>query len=183
MDTIKTTKTKSKQKEKEAKQVITCLRKRLAWCNHTKLPYNSSEEQYSILSRALANEDGTPQKGSKTNWSDKLESRYQAAKPSVFMKTLTLLPQIVITDAMFIVNTRPLRRTKSIAEYANLLFNRFVLEHYNAGVKEVYLIFDKPNQQAFNPKQFEHMKRYSKDKSLNHHEHISFTTQTNIPQG
>ena len=54
-------------------EVIKCLRRRLAWCNHTKLTYDSSEEQYSVLSRALADENGNPHKASKSNWSDKLE--------------------------------------------------------------------------------------------------------------
>jgi hypothetical protein len=97
MATIKSTKTKTKLKEKEAKQVITCLRKRLAWCNHTKLAYDTSLEQYSVLPRALADEDGNPHKGSKSNWSDKLENRYQSASPTPFMNTLTQPPQAVLS--------------------------------------------------------------------------------------
>ena len=81
------------------------------------------------------------------------------------------------------VNTRPLRRTKTIMEYAHVLFDRFALEYFRAGVQEVHLIFDKPGRQTFNPKQFEHAKRYTKGKSCNQHEHISFTPQTSIPQG
>ncbi len=60
---------------------------------------------------------------------------------------------------MFLINTRPLRRTKTIAEYAQLLFNRFVLEHFQAGAREVHLLFDKPSSQEFNPKAFEHTRR------------------------
>ena len=77
---------------------------------------------------------------------------------------------MVIVDAMFLMKTRPLRRTKTIEEYAILLFNIFILEHYKAGVREVHLIFDKPSKQAFNPKQFEHAKRYSSKK---HHASMS----------
>ena len=44
-------------KDQEAKQVIKCLRRQLAWCNQTKLTYNSSGEQYFVLPRALADED------------------------------------------------------------------------------------------------------------------------------
>ena len=165
MAEIKQTKRKSKQKEKEAKQVIKCLRKRLTWYNQTKLPYDPSNEQYSVLPRALADEDGNPHKGSKRIWSEKLESRYQSIHLPVFIKTVPWLPQVDIVDAMFLVNTRPLRRTKTIEEYAILLFNRFILEHYKAGVREVHLIFDKPSKQAFNPKQFEHAKRYLSKKT------------------
>ena len=178
MATVKPTKTKVKQKEKEAKQVITCLRKRLVWCNHTKLPYDQSLEQYSIMPRALADEDGNPHKGNKSNWSDKLESRYKSTTPTVFTNTLALVPQAVIIDVMFIINTKPLRRTKTFVDYATLLFNRFVLDHYKAGVNEVHLVFDTPDTQQFNPKQFEHAKRYSSK----HHEHTSFTATSGIPQ-
>ena len=68
-------------------------------------------------------------------------------------------------------------------DYAHVLFDRFALEYFRAGVQEVHLIFDKPGRQTFNPKQFEHAKRYTKGKSCNQHEHISFTPQTSIPQG
>ena len=37
------------QKEKESRQVAKCLRRRLAWCNRTKLPYDTSHEQYSLF--------------------------------------------------------------------------------------------------------------------------------------
>ena len=49
-------------REQEAKQVIKCLRKRLAWCNQSNVMYDSSEEQYSILPRAIAHGDGNPYK-------------------------------------------------------------------------------------------------------------------------
>ena len=156
----KLSKRKSNPKEQEAKQVIKCLRRRLAWCKHSKLPYKSCDEQYSILPRALADEDGNPHKSSKSSWSDKLAKRYECANPSVFMSSLLHIPQVVIIDAMFMLNTRPLRQTKTIIEYTILLFNQFVIQYYKTGVKEVHLIFDKPGRQNFNPKQFEHNKRY-----------------------
>ena len=59
-------------KEQEAKQVIKCLRRRLAWCNQSNVKYDTSEEQYSILPRAIADEDGNPHKANKSNWTDKL---------------------------------------------------------------------------------------------------------------
>jgi len=91
------------------------------------------------LPRALADKDGNPHKPSKSSWTDKLEIRYQSAEPCIFMKSLPWVPQVAIIDAMFIVNTWPLRRTKTIAEYAHLLFDRFALEHFKGGVKEVHL--------------------------------------------
>ena len=64
MSNVKSSRKRNTQKEKEARQVIKCLRRRLA---------------------------------------------------------------VAIVDAMFMVNTRPLRRTKTIMEYAHVLFAQFAL--------------------------------------------------------
>ncbi len=65
-----------------------------------------------------------------------------------------------------------------------LLFDRFVLEHFQAGVREVHLLFDKPSAQEFNSKEFEHARRdVGKSKNTHkQHEHISFSPQTPTPQ-
>ena len=65
-------------KEKEQKRVTKCLRRRLAWCNSTGRSYDSSQEQYSLLPRALADCDGNPNKGSKATWTKKLSDRYSS---------------------------------------------------------------------------------------------------------
>ena len=153
----------------------------MAWCNQTKLTYNSSEEQYSVLPRALADEDSNPHKGNKSTWTDKLQNRYQSADPPVFMNLLPWVPEVVIIDAMFMINMKPLRRTVTIIDYSKLLFNQYALEHYKAGTNEVYLIFDKPAQ-YFNPKQFEHVRRSKTKTSNSNHEHIAFTPDTDISQ-
>ena len=158
MATSRTRKTRSTPKEREAKQVITCLRRRLAWLSHNEQPHSVSEEQYSELPRALSDEDGNPHKGNKSAWTDKLASRYLTADPPVFTTSSTIIPQVAIIDAMFIINTRPLRQTKTFLEYAHFLFNQFILQHYKAGTSEVHLIFDKVCRQLFNPKRFEHVK-------------------------
>jgi hypothetical protein len=54
---------KKKQKRKTAKErdsekVIKCLQSRLAWCNHTGQKFDAEKEQYSIIPRALADENG-----------------------------------------------------------------------------------------------------------------------------
>ena len=151
----------------------------LAWLSHNEQPHSVSEEQYSELPRALSDEDGNPHKGNKSAWTDKLASRYLTADPPVFTTSLTIIPQAAIIDAMFIINTRPLRQTKTFLEYAHFLFNQFILQHYKAGTSEVHLIFDKVYRQLFNPKRFEHVKRYSKNSS--DHQHCPFTPETNVP--
>lgn len=94
---------------------------------------------------------------------------------------LDWIPQTVIVDAMFLINTKPLRRTKNITAYSHLLFNRFVLDHYMAGVEEVHLLFDMPCKRPFNPKQFEQGRRDVKSRSKSTHHHLQFTPDTPIP--
>ena len=61
------------ESKKHLKQVTKCLSQRLAWCNRTGQTYDPSTEQYSTLPRAICDENGTPRKGSKAAWTDKLE--------------------------------------------------------------------------------------------------------------
>jgi len=93
-------------------------------------------------------------------WPDKLVSHYQTTVPPVFTSILTIVPEVVIMDTMFVINTRPLRQTNTFSDYALFLFNQFVTQYFRKGALEVYLIFDKPNRQIFNPKKFEQRKRY-----------------------
>ena len=182
MASPKITKRKLSQKDKENKLVTTCLRRRLAWCNRTSIPYNSSEEQYSLYPRALADENGNPHKGSKSIWTDKFKKRYVLSDPQVFYSKLPLgwTPEVAIIDTMFLINTKPLRSMKTITEYTKLIFNRFVAEYFLAGVKQVHLIFDKPQRQTFNPKQFEQSCRDS-NKVSSQHTHINFTPNQKPP--
>ena len=89
---------------------------------------------------------------------------------------------MVIIDAMFLINTRPLRSTKTITDYAILLFHRFATEYFKAGADEVHFIFDKHTcSQQFYPKKFEQERRDS-SKLKKQHEHTVFTTTTPVPQ-
>ena len=115
MAPIKATKRRTSHKEKEERDTIKYLRRRLAWCNQTGQKYDEGNEQYSLLPRALAEIDGSPHKGNKSKWTDKLQSRYNAAP---FMSALQWIPEVVIIDAMFSINTNPLRQHKSITDYA-----------------------------------------------------------------
>ena len=178
MATSKPNSTRSTTKERETKQVITCLRQRLAWVSQKNQPYTKSQEQYSELPRALCDEDGNPHKGNKSTWTQKLSIRYQKADPPVFTATLPVTPQAVIIDAMFTINTKPLRLSKTFSDYACFLFEQFVTPHFRAGAREVHLIFDKPSRGSFNPKQYEQKRQYKENPE---HQHYSFTPTTTIP--
>jgi len=58
MTTKSTHKTRTTPKEREAKQVKTCLRRRLAWLSNNKYLHDMPEEQYSELPQALSDEAG-----------------------------------------------------------------------------------------------------------------------------
>ena len=58
------------------------------------------------------------------------------------MNQLPWIPQTVIIDAMFMINTKPLRRTMTIADYGKLVFYQHALQHYRSGTSEVHLTFD-----------------------------------------
>ena len=179
----KITKTRLSQKEKEERNTIKYLRRRLAWCNQTGQRYDEGEEQYSMLPRALAEIDGSPHKGNKSKWTDKLQARYSDSDSTPFMSAPEWIPEVAVIDAMFAINTNPLRQHKTLEQYAYLLFRQFVIPHYQHGTNEVHLVFDHPGRVDFNPKDCEHKRRYGQTKSTaKEHNHITFTPQSAIPR-
>jgi len=46
-------------------------------------------------------------------------NRYQMADPPVFTSSLPSTFPVIIIDAMFMIHTKPLRLTKTFAEYAH----------------------------------------------------------------
>ena len=167
------------QKQKEMKQVNKCLRQRLAWCNRTGATYDPTKEQYSMYPRAIATEMGYPVKGSKSVWKDKLKKRYPGQEVVIDVLPSQWKAEAVILDAMFFINTKPLRNMVTLSDYATFLFNRFLLPHYQLGVNEVHMLFDTPgDKNRFNPKLFEQKRR--DNKGCTTHEHVAFTPSTRI---
>ena len=130
MATVKHSRRKASQKLKEAQQVSKCLRRHLVFCNRTCQSYDSSPGTVLGLSKSTCGRGGLgyPHKASKSNWTDKLRSRYQSKQCPPVTQSLpsAWVPQVTIIDAMFLINTKPLRKTKTIAEYAQFLFNHFL---------------------------------------------------------
>ena len=136
--------------EEKEREVNKCLRRRLAWCNQTGKSYDAAIEQYSLLPRAIADLNGLPHKGNKSNWTNKLESRYTVPEYNPLNESLKWNPDIVVIDAMFLINTTPLRQHKTIAQYAHLLLRQFLIPYYIKGSNEIHLIFDHPKPSQFN---------------------------------
>ena len=131
-------------------------------------PFSFHDELYSAFPRALSDENGVPHKSAKCHWTGKLKSRY-ACNPLVFSNSVSneFSPKAVVIDAMFLINTKPLRNTKTISQYTKLLFTRFINEHFNSGIIETHVL-DKPVRVQFNPKQFEQQRRDSKNTNHTH---------------
>ena len=180
MASPKVGKRKISQKEREQKQVTKCLRRQLAW--YKKTGGTIAQEQYSPYPRTLADCSGAPHKGNKSIWTDKLQARYT---PLVVTTQLPCewIPEVVIIDAMFMINTSPLKHIKSITEYGALLLKVFVLPHFHNHSTEVHICFDNPKQQQFNPKECEQQRRDQACKSdLECHSHVMFTPHTTTPR-
>ena len=124
-----TVKRKGTAKERDDKHLIMCLRRHLVWSNYHKLG-SPSEVQYSEWPRALADEEGNPHKGNKSAWTTKLVSRYQSADAPILVSHLPFVPHTVIVDAMFLLNTRPLRQTNMQSSFLiSLFYNTSRLVH------------------------------------------------------
>ena len=83
-------------------------------------------------------------------------------------------------DSMFLIQCNQLRQTMTIKDYAELILNCFALQHYQAGVREVHLVFDAPSNDYFNPKMYEQSRRDSTCESI--HEHVHFEPCTKVPK-
>ena len=108
MSTKKISKKGVSAKNRENNRVIKCLKRRLAWCNHTGQAFQSEHEQYSFFPRALVDENRIPHKSPKSHWTDKLQTRYRESTLCVFSNVIDVqwVPQTIIIDAMFIINMK-----------------------------------------------------------------------------
>ena len=176
----KVSKRKMNEKEKEMQDVNKLLCRRLEWYRVTGVSYDPSEDQCSVYPRALSDCSGKPHTGNKSAWTDKLRMRYNEEVVVTTVLPNGWVPQVVVIDSMFTLHTKPLRNM-TITDYANFIFNRFVLPHYRAGTLEVHLIFDKEVRQLFDPKAFERDKRDQSGQSDNKHCCTEFTPDTQTP--
>ena len=144
----KATRRQVTQLEKDRRVVQKCLHKKLKWSKHTGRLIDKIHEQYIPLPLALAESNGMPIKGQKSNTTKALKARYKDASPPVFLNSLpeTWTPECVMVEGMFMLNTIPLCSHRTFADYANFLSQRFLTPHFTNGAREVHLIFDNPGR-------------------------------------
>ena len=85
--------------------------------------------------------------------------------PIIQALPLYWVPDVVVLDAMFLIQCNPLRQTMTITDYAKLMF---VMPHYQ-------------DERHFNPKLYEQNRRDSTCDN-NNHEHIQFQPSTKVPK-
>ena len=102
----KVTKRNYNQLQKEKDHVTKCLKRRLL--SHSREEIRGSDEQYLELPRAIADPDGIPHKGTKSSTTAFYLQRYgEEVILSSFPQDW--LPDTVILEGMFMINTPPLR--------------------------------------------------------------------------
>ena len=167
----KVTKKRLTNAEKEKKLISLCLKKRLKAKNYDT---GGHCEQYIELPRAIANSNGMPHKGDKSNARRFLEKRYNMESAEMY----AFGPDTVIYDGMFIIQTIPIPNT-TMEDYVKLLLNRFVKHHIDDGVSEMHIIFDHPKA-TLHPKCIEHEQR-DQHATLTQHLHHEFSDQMRVP--
>ena len=75
-----------------------------------------------------------------------LEKRYSSLIVSMFPGGW--VPDSVVLEGMFLINTAPLVTHCLMKDYAKFLVRRFAVPHVAKGVEEVHIVFDRPLSRA-----------------------------------
>ena len=183
----KTVKQRVKQVERERKITQRLLKRQLSWVAQHGCDDPLSDMLYGPISpvpRALVDSNGLPYKGSKSNTTTYLENRYRQASVIVPAFPPGWVPDVVILEGMFMIQTSPIPTMSYMTDYVQYLLTRFVCPHFAAGVKEVHVVFDNPGSQSETPKEPEQMRRDRASESQTstcRHECISFHSNCCIP--
>ena len=125
--------------------------------------------------RAFVDIHNMPTKGQKSYITKNLAARYS----TILDKSLPdqWIPELAVIDGMFLIHVKPFGRDTHFKEYVRLLLRRFIQPHFKQGTREVHVLFDKPPQSNFNPKQWEQEKRDMQQTTSTHIHDISDTTR------
>ncbi|CAC5406690.1 unnamed protein product [Mytilus coruscus] len=139
---------KQKKEIKDNQTVISCLRKQIAFSKHTQKPVTDLD-QFISLPRAISDATGQPLKGTKSNTLKVIKSTHEAA----FLSSLPVIDDSVqsnvILEGMFLINTIPLSSHRTFSDYAEFLFNRWIVKsHIQFKAQEIHVVFDHPNRNA-----------------------------------
>ena len=180
----KSQKRKVKLAEQERKISQRYLKRQLAWISKQgaeNLDFDSLLGPVSSTPKALVDKDGFPYKAAKSNTTGFIQKRYKQIPVVLQSLPVQWIPDSVILEGMFLIQTNPIPTMNYMQQYVQLLMNQFVAPHFKAGVQEVHVVFDSPGSMAETPKELEQKRR---DKSANQesgHECTEFQSSTEIP--
>ena len=156
--TARVTKRLVNQLQKEKSLVTKCLRSRLMWSQMHGKSGEAPQQQFLELPRAIATESGIPNKGQKSNTTAFYLARYgEQAILNAFPSGW--LPDIVILEGMFMINTVPLRIHTHLCHFTRFLLVRYAGWYISAGVPEIHIIFDNPGRFPVHPRIIEQAQR------------------------
>lgn len=119
---------KGSEIERERKIQLEVWKKRVAHAATTGVQLSTSYEQCLELPRAIANTDGTPTKGAKSNTTNIFQKRYEKADPPIIVPSLKpgWIPHAVIMEGMFLINITPWSAHQNIGDYGDFLIRQHV---------------------------------------------------------
>ena len=91
------------------------------------------------------------------------------------------VPDTVVMEGMFLINTPPLPVHSTMKEYAWFVLRRFAHPYFFSGTKEVHIVFDNPWQQPHTPKSFEQSRRDAAQDLPVDHQHVQFGDDSKTP--
>ena len=134
-----------------------------------------------MLPRALADENGNPRKANKSTPTNFFKNRYCENNVITNEFPPNWMPDSVLLEGMFMIQTTPILGVVKFADYSKLLTHCYILPHFKNGVKEVHVIFDHHNTNTESPKEIEQQKRDKEHPISLHHEHANITETGDIP--
>ena len=178
----KKTKARHKQIQKEEKLIQTCMKKRqLVMLNKGNILPETCRPPFIAFPRAIADENGLPHKANKSLPTTFLEARYRRLNVIIHELPSHWVPDSVLLEGMFMIQSSPCPGIITYKQYANMLFQQYIFSHIKMGVKEIHVIFDDPADNNQSPKQIEREKRDNMvNVSVDHH-CINITASVKVP--
>ena len=119
------------------------LKTHMEWCKDKQI-VPGEIEQYIKLPLVMANSDGTPYKGNK---SQALGYWKKNQPQCIITNSINHVKDLdcIILEGMFLINTTPSHSCHNFGIYAKYLFQRWIQPHFRQraeAVKEVHVVFD-----------------------------------------
>ncbi len=113
----------------------------------------------SPIPRAMVDANGLPYKSTKSSTTSYIQTRYKNMQVVTNTFPPGWVPDVVILEGMFLVQTSPIPTLATMQEYVQFLITKFVRPHFSAGVSEVHVVFDSPGSLPETPKEIEQARR------------------------